>query len=137
MTVTPANNHSFVEFHVPNVKKARDFYLNLGFKLVWEVESYAVLKLDKSLITVFQGPSGYFDSLDQNIPRGFKVEIAINVESQDIKDFYKFCQENIEKFGGKVVEPLVLQDYGKWDFRITDPFGLYLRFTEPENILYC
>ena len=42
--------------------------------------------------------------------------------------------EEVKTFA-KVVEELILQPWGLKDFRIEDPFGFYLRFTEPFNIV--
>ncbi len=60
--------------------------------------------------------------------RGFGVEIVIMVE--DINTFYKISQSF-----AKIVEELQLRPWGLKDFRIEDPFDLYLRFTEPHNVL--
>ena len=35
----------------------------------------------------------------------------------------------------KVVEEPKLKPWGKWDFRIEDPFGFYLRVGETDNII--
>lgn len=48
----------------------------------------------------------------------------------DIEDFYK----RAKKFA-TVVEELKRQPWGLKDFRIEDPFGFYIRFTEPHDIL--
>lgn len=49
---------------------------------------------------------------------------------EDIDELYKkaesFC---------RVVDKLQTQPWGLKDFRIEDPFGFYIRFTEPHNIL--
>jgi predicted lactoylglutathione lyase len=125
MKITPAINHSFVELYASDLKIVKDFYTKLGFKIVWEIDTYVVLKFDKSIIAFFK----------ENFPepRGVGIEIVIQVESQDIKD----CYQKFLNLGIKINEPLTLQDYDKWDFRLHDPLGYYLRFTEPENILFC
>ncbi len=49
--------------------------------------------------------------------------------------------KNIEKFYNQVkrfanvVEPLILEPWGLKDFRVEDPFGFYIRFTEPHSLL--
>lgn len=48
----------------------------------------------------------------------------------DIEKFYK----EVKDFAN-VVEELKLQPWGLKDFRTTDPFGYYLRFTSYHNIL--
>lgn len=121
---TPALNHSFVEIYVPDLEVIKDFYTKLGFKIVWEIDTYVVLKFDESILAFFKN--------EVSEPRGVGIEIVIQVESESIQNYYQKCQ----KMGIKIVEVLTLQDYGKWDFRLCDPFGYYLRFTEPENILF-
>jgi uncharacterized glyoxalase superfamily protein PhnB len=48
----------------------------------------------------------------------------------DIASFYEQVKDK-----ANVVEPLVKQPWGLQDFRATDPFGYYLRFTSKHNIL--
>ncbi len=48
----------------------------------------------------------------------------------NIEDYYG----NVKSFSN-VVEELAEQPWGLKDFRIEDPFGFYIRFTEPHNIL--
>ncbi len=48
----------------------------------------------------------------------------------DIEGFY----ERVKGYAN-VVEPLIEQPWGLKDFRCTDPFGYYLRFTSKYDIL--
>jgi len=48
----------------------------------------------------------------------------------DLEKFYK----KVRDFAN-VVEPLILEPWGLKDFRVEDPFGFYIRFTEPYNVL--
>ncbi len=121
----------FLELHVPDFEKAIRFYRILGFKIVWRGESYLVMRRGKSIIN-FYGDSdkvfsqSYFRRFKKNTKRGYAVEIIILID--DIKNFY-----NKIKYKVKVVEPLKLKRWGRQDFRIEDPFGFYLRFTERYN----
>jgi len=56
------------------------------------------------------------------------VEIVIPIE--DIEIFYK----QVKNFAN-VADTLEIQPWGLKDFRIIDPFGYYLRFTEPHDVL--
>jgi hypothetical protein len=125
MTTTPYSNHGFIELHVPDIKSAREYYLKLGFKLVWEIDTYFVVKFDKTILAFNYG---LFTP-----PLGVGAEIVVQVETQSIQDYYQFiCSlKDIN-----IVEPLKTQVWHKTDFRIHDLNGYYLRFTEPENILY-
>lgn len=131
-------NHLLIELHIPDFKKVKDFYGKLGFSVVWEREpeemkGYLVMKMDESILTFWAGNKNvyqhpYFKKFDSKTKRGYGVEIAIMVN--DLENYYK----KVKKFT-KVVEPLATQPWGLKDFRIEDPFGFYLRFTEPHNIL--
>lgn len=121
--IKPATNHSLVEFYVHDLGLAKDFYQKLGFQIVWEIDSFVVLKLDQNIVTFFRGPNLHFDKYPSSALRGLGVEVVINVESEPISSYF----EKVKKIYPKnIIETLTH----------LDPFGLYLRFTEPENILY-
>ena len=129
-----------VELHVPNFDTVKNFYAKLGFEVVWEKEphlkkGYLVMKRGKSVLAFFCGNDHvydhtYFKKFPRNTLRGYGVEIAIPTE--DIENLFSAVKNLLPN---SIVESLVLQSWGKKDFRIVDPFGYYLRFTEPINIL--
>ncbi len=133
-----ANNTVQIELHVPDFEKAKDFYGKLGFEVVWErkpedKKGYLVIKRDNNILCFWPGTEqvaeqSYFKNFPADTKRGFGVEIVIMVE--DIETLYKtaetFC---------KIVDPLQKQPWDLKDFRIEDPFGFYIRFTEPHDIL--
>jgi lactoylglutathione lyase len=132
-----------IELHVPDFKAVKEFYSKLGFRKVWEYppkeqSGYLVMKREKSIIAFFCGNSQvynhpYFRKFPKKTPRGFGVEIAVYISDQPIEKYYESV---IKKIGKKyIVEELKTKPWGLKDFRITDPFGYYLRFGEPENIL--
>ena len=49
---------------------------------------------------------------------------------EDLESFYKKVKEKVEIF-----EKLQERPWGLKDFRVVDPFGYYLRFTNKHNIL--
>lgn len=118
----------FLELHVPDFDKAIEFYSKLGFRTVWRSEDYLVMRRGRSIIN-FYGDSkkvfkhSYFGRFPTKTKRGYAVEIIIMVEN--IKEFYKKIKRH-----AKVVEPLKFKRWERWDFRIEDPFGFYIRFTE-------
>lgn len=129
-----------LELHVPDFQKVKDFYGKLGFEVVWETPQskigYMVIKKDDSILAFYCGTDEVYDHrffkrYPKSTPRGYGVEVVIYTDSID--EFYK---EFIDKLGEKyIVEPLIKQRWGKKDFRIMDPFGFYVRFSEPDNIL--
>lgn len=131
-------NKLHIELHVPDFAPAIDFYTKLGFKKVWErkpegEKGYLVMEKDNQILCFWPGNSSvynqpYFKRFPTNTKRGYGVEIVITVE--DIESYYA----KVRTFA-KVVEELVTQPWGLKDFRVEDPFGYYLRFTEPHDIL--
>ncbi len=133
-----AQNDILIELHVPDFELAKEFYGKLGFRVVREKkpegkDGYLVLKKDSSIICFWPGnelvwQQSYFKNFPKNTKRGYGVEIVIMVE--DIEKSY-----NQAKKFAKVVEELKYRSWGLEDFRIEDPFGFYIRFTQKFNIL--
>lgn len=131
-------NHIQLELHVPDHDKVLDFYSKLGFKKVWHRSQdnsgdYLVMERDGTILNFWPGNSTvwehtHFKHFPRNTKRGYGVEIVIPVKK--VEAYY----EHIKTFA-HVVDELVLRPWGVMDFRIEDPFGFYIRFTEPHNIL--
>jgi uncharacterized glyoxalase superfamily protein PhnB len=119
----------YIELHVPDFKRAIEFYSRLGFKLLWRTEDYLVMKRRRRSVLNFYGGSqkvyshSYFGRFKKTTKCGFGVEIIIPVDR--VERFYN----RVRKFV-KIVQPLQLKKWGRRDFRIVDPFGFYLRITE-------
>ncbi len=132
------SNSILLELHVPDFEKVKEFYGKLGFEVVWErkpeeKKGYLVIRRDNNILCFWPGneyvkEQSYFKDFPSDTKRGYGVEIVIMVN--DIDSLYKkaetFCN---------IVDKLQTQPWGLKDFRIEDPFGFYLRFTEPHNIL--
>lgn len=133
----PANNLIQIELHVPDFEKVKEFYGRLGFEVVWErkpeeKKGYLVIKRDNNILCFWPGneyvkKQTYFKNFSPDTKRGYGVEITV---MSGIDALYK----DAEKFA-KIVDPLQKQPWGLKDFRVEDPFGFYIRFTEPHNIL--
>jgi predicted lactoylglutathione lyase len=123
----------FVELHVPDFDKTVQFYSQLGFEVMWrrnEATGYLVMQRGKSIINFYAGTDAvynqsYFRKFPKDTIRGYAVEIVILVDQ--IKNLYDVVKK---KFPNNIVEELKMQSWGRKDFRMTDPFGFYLRFTE-------
>jgi len=132
-----ARNDVLVELHVPDFEKVKEFYGKLGFEVVWERKpeakrGYLVMRREKSILCFWPGNEqvwnqSYFKNFPRETKRGYAVEIVIMVDN--IEEFY----EEVKLFAN-VVEELETQPWGSKDFRVEDPFGFYLRFTEPHDI---
>lgn len=133
-----APNSIQIELHVPDFEKVKEFYGKLGFEVVWErkpqeKKGYLVIKKDDNILCFWPGnefvkQQSYFKNFSTDTKRGYGVEIVIIVN--DIDELYKSATTF-----AKIVEPLHVQPWDLKDFRIEDPFGFYIRFTEPHNIL--
>lgn len=134
----PAQNNVLLELQVPDFQKAKDYYIKLGFEQVWErppegFKGYLILKKENNILCFWAGnekvwEQEHFKPYSKESKRGYAVEIVLMVT--DVNNFY----EQVKSFAN-VVEPLQKRPWGLIDFRVEDPFGYYLRFTEPHNIL--
>ena len=120
----------FLELHVPHFQRAIDFYTLFGFKVVYADASFITLQSGKSMLS-FSGGSkrisqhSYFGGFPQS-KRGYGVEIVVFV--RNVTRLYKKVKGKV-----KIVASLQLRPWKKKDFRVEDPFGFYLRFTEPDD----
>jgi hypothetical protein len=136
-------NNLVLELHIPDFNTAREFYNIFGFK---EIEydptsgggsdlGYMVLKRDDAIGNTsinFYGDKdkvsqhSYFRDFSTDTPRGYGVEITVPVS--DVKKMWEEVKNNIRE--KQIAQPLTLKRWNKWDFRVIDPFGFYVRFTE-------
>jgi len=137
-TVNAAKTDILIELHVSDFEKVKEFYGRLGFEVVWErkpegKKGYLVIKRGESILCFWPGTEevynqSYFKQFSKDTKRGYGVEIGIIVE--DIESFYNQIKDSV-----KVVDELQVQPWGLKDFRIEDPFGFYLKLSEPYDIL--
>lgn len=128
---------TFVELHVPDFFPIRKFYTDIGFEILWEREpeakkGYLVTRFQNNVLCFWCGndsvyKQSYFKDFPSTTPRGYGVEIVIMVD--DIEIVFDRLKDH-----DHLVSPLKLRAWGIRDFRILDPFGFYLRFTEPLDI---
>jgi uncharacterized glyoxalase superfamily protein PhnB len=136
-------NNLVLELHVPDFSKARTFYSLFGFEeLSYDPTSgggsslgYLVLKREDTIGSTminFYGDSpkvarhAHFDQFPEETPRGYGVEVTIPVE--DVDALWGQVKDRLKK--EQVSQELILKRWGKKDFRVIDPFGFYIRFTE-------
>lgn len=131
-------NRIQLELHVDDFESIKRYYVALGFEISWErlpegFKGYLVLDMDGNTLCFWAGNEHVYDQphfkqFPKDTPRGYGVEIVIVVD--DIKAYYEGVREK-----ANVVEPLIEQPWGLWDFRACDPAGYYLRFTSDHDIL--
>lgn len=140
MNTKPYLTTNLIELHVPDFVPVKEFYLKLGFNIIWEKLpgkewGYLVLKKDRNILCYYGGNEAiyhqsYFHKFSHTTPRGYGVEIII--QDKNIKKLY----EKVHKlFPDNIVQPLK-ERFNKMEFRLVDPFGYYLRISQTLNILY-
>lgn len=126
-----------VELHVPDLARAKHFYGRFGFRVVREEDAsggdgYLVMRRAGSVLCFWGGTHAvnehpYFGRFKRVAKRGYAVEIVIPVAG--LAAAYRVAQRM-----RCTVEPLGRRAWGPRDFRVEDPFGFYLRFTEPYRV---
>ncbi|MBI5135482.1 hypothetical protein HZA86_04605 [Candidatus Uhrbacteria bacterium] len=124
--------HPFVvELHVPDFESAIVFYGMLGFTVARRDDRYLVLERQGYILCFNEGSDAvynqsYFRKFDRQTKRGYAVEIVIPVD--DVRALYDAVKDKMN-----IITPLEKKHWGLWDFRVEDPFGFYLRITEPPD----
>src|SRR5438132_13362744 len=106
----------YIELHVPDFRKAIEFYRRLGFKLLWRTEDYLVMKSKRSVLNFYGGSRkvyshSYFRRFKKTTKCGYGVEIIIPVDR--LESIYK----RVRKFA-KLVQPLQSKKWRRRDCRI-------------------
>ena len=137
------SNNLVLELHVPDFRKERDFYAIFGFtQMKHDATSgggsdlgYMILKRGDELGEThlnFYGDKekvsqhSYFKDFPVDTPRGYEVEITIPVSN--VKELWATTKDKLVP--NQIAQALTLKRWGKKDFRVIDPFGFYIRFTE-------
>ncbi len=136
-------NNLVIELHVPDLEVVKDFYLKLGFEIAMDDKlnekelGYLTMirndKLGNTLLNFYGGDErvysqSFFKQFPKDTKRGYATEIAIT--TGNIEEVYEKASRGLKN--NIVRELKELEDHGhKWkDFRMVDPFGFYIRFTE-------
>lgn len=139
----PINNNLIIELHVPDFQKVKDFYGKLGFIVTMydepneKEQGYLTMtrkdKVGNTMLNFYGSDErvytqSFFKQFSKETPRGFGVEITIPVSG--IEELYQQISMTLKDNIVREITELKDHDF-KWkDFRMVDPFGFYLRFTE-------
>lgn len=140
---TPQLTDVMVELHVPSFAVAKKFYGKLGFKLVWERkpqpnrtdrfrEGYMVMRQGQTILNFYCGTEdvynhSYFKKWPKTSKRGYAVEIVLPIDN--LQEFYRKVQKLFPK---NIFQPPEKRFYFA-DFRMSDPFGFFIRFVDRYN----
>jgi len=136
-------NNLVLELHVPNFSKTKKFYAMFGFHELWNKPAtggefylgYLVITREDALgethLNFYGGKEkvsqhSHFKNFPADTPRGYAVEITIPVS--DVEVLWKSAKDKLKP--EQIAQLLALKRWGKKDFRVIDPHGFYVRFTE-------
>ena len=136
-------NNLVLELHIPDFRKAQEFYSIFGFEqLSYDPASgggsdlgYMVLArpdaFGRTLINFYGDKNtvskhAHFKDFPANTPRRYGVEITIPVSN--VEKLWDSVHKKLDS--SCISQPLILKRWDKKDFRVVDPFGFYVRFTE-------
>jgi hypothetical protein len=136
-------NNFVLELHVPNFATSKEFYAIFGFsELHYDPTSgggsdlgYLVIKredtIGRTLINFYGDDErvcehSFFKDFPTNTRRGYEVEITIPVS--DVDGLWDSIKDKMRP--DQIAQPLKMKRWNKKDFRVVDPFGFYVRFTE-------
>lgn len=144
MADSPIRNNLILELHVPSFAPAREFYGLFGFEEIsYDPASddgksglgYLVLRrkdsIGDTLLNFYGDREGvwrhrHFRNFPTDTPRGYGVEITIPVD--DIQKLWDEISPKLDQ--RRISQPLETKRWEKRDFRLVDPYGFYVRFTE-------
>ena len=140
------NNNLIIELHVPDLVTVKNFYSKLGFKISMEDKlneknlGYLTMTredgLGNTMLNFYGGDErvyeqSFFKQFPKDTKRGYATEVTIVID--DIESVYKLAYDNLKDNIVRELNELEDHDHVWKDFRMVDPFGFYLRFTELIN----
>lgn len=138
-------NKIFIELHVPNFDVAKDFYTKLGFEVVSDDGvidglGYFIMEREGAMINFYGGSTrvyeqSYFKRFPQDTIRGYEVEVTIPIDH--LVSYYEEIKNQVPDNIVQLLSDKKDRSLRWKDFRIVDPFGFYLRFSEPIDWTVC
>jgi predicted enzyme related to lactoylglutathione lyase len=136
-------NNLIIELHVPDLEIVKKFYSKIGFQISMEDKlnekelGYLTMTRDdpagKTMLNFYGGDErvynqAFFKRFPKETTRGYEIEVTIVVDNID--EFYNKVKSELQENIVREIKELEDHDF-KWkDFRMVDPFGFYLCFTE-------
>jgi len=139
-------NNLIIELHVPNLEIAKDFYSKLGFVVSMddrpnekELGYLTMIRKDEmgnTMINFYGGDERVYDqSFFKQFPKDTKrgYEVSITMVIKDVEKLYEIVSVQLKENIVREIKTLEDHEHSWKDFRMVDPFGFYLRFTELIN----
>jgi predicted lactoylglutathione lyase len=141
--IKPISNNLVIELHVPDLNIVKDFYSKLGFDVSMDDipnekdPGYLTMirknELGNTMLNFYGGDErvynqSFFKQFPQDTKKGYAIEVTI--PTGNIEEAYERARTQLNDYIVREIKEL--EDHGHvWkDFRMIDPFGFYLRFTE-------
>ena len=123
-------NSLIPELSVSNINKSKEFYLKLGFKIMYERKEnkFAFLQLEDNQIMIEEN-NGNWDTGKLEYPYGRGINLSMTIK--DIDEYYlKLKKQNITFFLDLETHKYRIDDTISYDkeFLVQDPDGYLLRF---------
>lgn len=125
-------NSLIPELSVSNIKKSKEFYLKIGFNIIYErpENKFCFLQLENNQIMIEENNENWnTGKLEYPYGRGINLSMEIN----DVESLYKKVKsENIPIFVDLKISSYRANDkiYNDKEFLIQDPDGYLLRFND-------
>ena len=125
-------NKLIPELSVTDIEKSKEFYIKLGFRILYErkEDKFAFLELDGNQIMIEQINDNWnTGKLEYPFGRGINISMSID----NVIDYYnKLVNNNIKMYKDLMLNKYRVDDYEYEDieFLIQDPDGYLLRFFE-------
>ena len=136
-------NNLVIELHVPDLEMVKEFYSELGFVETMydepneKEQGYLTMTrkddAGSTMLNFYGGDErvytqSFFKQFPKETPRGYEIEITIPVNA--IEELYERISANLKDNVIREMAELKDHDFTWKDFRMVDPFGFYIRFTE-------
>lgn len=123
-------NSLIPELSVSDINKSKDFYINIGFKIMYEriEDKFCFLELDGNQIMI-QEENDTWSVGDMQYPFGRGINISMSVSNVE-KMYQEIVKKKIKVFKELEVHNYRVDDivYNDLEFLIQDPDGYLLRF---------
>lgn len=139
----PIRNNLVIELHVPDLEAVKEFYSKLGFVETMydepneKEQGYLTMTREDiagdTMLNFYGGDErvytqSFFRQFPKETPRGYEIEVTITIS--DIEGLYKQVSTALKENVVREIAELQDHEFTWKDFRMVDPFGFYLRFTE-------
>ena len=112
----PPTEQLVVEVYVSDLRRSKSFYLQLGFDLLNEKETFVSLTWESHRL--------FLEQRADLPPTASFPQANVRIMIADVDR----CWERVQGMKARILKPIADREYGLRDFTIADPDGFGLRF---------